>query len=206
MLDGDTISEPERLLRLARSGNAPALGELFEIYRSYLVLLARLQSDPRLRGKLDPADVVQETFLEAHRDISRFRGTTEGELVAWLRRILVSNLANQVRRYRGTKGRDVGLERELARALDRSSLALERSLMAPQSSPSHQAMRREQGVLLARALDQLPADYREVIILRHLEELSFPEVAARMGKSQDSVKNIWARALARLRRSLGAIS
>jgi RNA polymerase sigma-70 factor (ECF subfamily) len=204
MSSGDLISEPERLMQLARHSDGSALGELFESYRSYLVLLTRLRIDPILKGKLDPADVVQEVFLEAHRDFAAFRGTTESELIAWLRSILASTLSNQMRWYLGTKSRDVRLERKLAGAMDRSSMALERFLAASQSSPSQAAMRREQGVLLARALEELPTDYREVIILRHLEGLSFPEVAVRMGKTQDSVKNLWARALARLRRSLGA--
>jgi RNA polymerase sigma-70 factor (ECF subfamily) len=76
--------------------------------------------------------------------------------------------------------------------------------MTPQSSPSQSASRREQAVLLADALEKLPEDYREVIILSHLESLSFSEVARRMARSVDSVKNLWARALARLRRALGA--
>jgi RNA polymerase sigma-70 factor (ECF subfamily) len=124
-------------------------------------------------------------------------------LLAWLRRILAFNLASLLRRYRGAQRRDVRLERELSADLDESSRALDRGLLARQSSPSQQAARREQGVLLANALDQLPKNYREVLILRHLEGLSFPEVARRMGHTLDSVKNIWTRALARLRRALG---
>jgi RNA polymerase sigma-70 factor, ECF subfamily len=76
------------------------------------------------------------------------------------------------------------------------------SLVAPESSPSQQAVRREQAVLLADALQDLPEDYREVIILRQLEGLSFPDVARRVGRTEDSVKNVWLRALARLRRAL----
>ena len=74
--------------------------------------------------------------------------------------------------------------------------------VAPQSSPSQRASRREQAVLLADALGRLPEDYREVIILHHLEGLKFPEVARRMGKTDDSVQKLWVRALASLRRSL----
>jgi RNA polymerase sigma-70 factor (ECF subfamily) len=74
--------------------------------------------------------------------------------------------------------------------------------LASSGSPSRQASRREQAVLLADALGKLPEAYREVIILSHLEGLSFPEVARRLGRTLDSVKNLWARALARLRRSL----
>jgi len=145
---------------------------------------------------------VQETFLEVHRGLGQFRGGSEGQFLAWLRQILVGILANQVRRYLGTKCRDVRLERELQDDLDRSSVHLGAHLIAAQSSPSAQASRREQAVLLADALNDLPEDYREVIILRHLEGLSFPDVARRTGRTEDSVKNIWLRALARLRLSL----
>jgi RNA polymerase sigma-70 factor (ECF subfamily) len=197
---------PTRLLSLARAGDRAALGRLLERYRHYLSLLARLQVGRRLQGKVDAADIVQETFLEAHRDLTQFRGTTEPELVQWLRRILATTLANQIRRYFGTQARDPQLERELVDALDASSRSMDGGLIAPQSSPSQQAARREQAVLLADALQALPGDYHEVIVLRHLEGLSFPEVALRMGRSEDSVKKLWARALARLRQSLGAQS
>jgi RNA polymerase sigma-70 factor (ECF subfamily) len=193
----------EQLLSQARTGDGRALGQLLEMYRNYLALLARLEIGRRLQGKVDDSDLVQETFLEAHRQFARFRGTTEGELVSWLRQILAGNLANVVRRYFGSQRRDPRLERELAGGLDRSSQALNIALFAKQSSPSQQASRREQTVLLADALTRLPPDYREVIILSHLEGLSYPEVAKRMGRSVDSVKNLWARALGRLRRLLG---
>jgi RNA polymerase sigma-70 factor, ECF subfamily len=199
----DSTPDPEELLRQARAGSASALGELLELYRNYLALLTRLQIGRRLQGKVDPADLVQETFLKAHRDFAQFRGTSEGEWVSWLRQILAMNLGHVVRRYYGTRRRDVRLERRLLDELDQSSRVLDQGLVAPQSSPSNQASRREQAVLLADLLGQLPRDYREVIILSHLEGLSFPEVASRMGRSVNSVKNLWARALARLRRSLG---
>ena len=194
-------SEHDQLLRLAQAGDRSALGRLLESYRNYLTLLSRGQIGQRLRGKVDASDLVQETFLEAHRDFAGFRGRTDAELVHWLRRILASNLANLVERYTAQR-RDVRLERQLVAGLDKSSLALDRGLVARHSSPSQQAARHDQAVLLANVLEQLPNDYREVLTLRHLEELSFPEVARRMGRSLDSVKNLWARALARLRRSL----
>lgn len=197
--DGPT---PEQLLRLAREGEENALGRLMEMYRSYLTLCSRLQIDRRLQGKVDASDLVQETFLQAHRAFGEFRGSTEAELLQWLRRILVSRVVKLVRRFYGTQRRDVRLERELVEDLDRSSQMVG-SLVLSQSSPSEKAARREQAVLLADALAELPADFREVIILRHLEELSFSQVAQRMGRSEDSVKKIWARALAALRRSFG---
>jgi RNA polymerase sigma-70 factor, ECF subfamily len=193
----------EQLLSLARSGSDPARGQLLEQYRNYLGLLARLQIGRRLQGKVDPGDMVQETFLEAHRQFGRFRGDSELELTAWLRAILAGVLSHLVRRYFGTQGRDVRLERELADDLDQSSRFMDHGLAAQESSPSQRASRREQAVLLADSLNQLPPDYREVLILRHLEGLTFPEIAARMGRSVDSVEKLWVRALPRLRRVLG---
>ena len=197
--------ETAELLDRARGGDRPALGQLLERYRSYLFLLARVQIGRRIQGKFDVTDVVQETFLEVHRGIGQFRGNSEGEFLAWLRRVLVGILANQFRRYFGTKCRDVRLERDLQGDLDRSSVYLGAHLIAAQSSPNAQASRREQAVLLADALNELPEVYREVIILRHLEGLSFPDVARRTGRTEDSVKNIWLRALARLRLSLESL-
>jgi RNA polymerase sigma-70 factor (ECF subfamily) len=205
MSTGDP-SDPEELLRQARAGSNPALGRLLELYHNYLTLLARLQIGRRLQSKVDADDLVQDTFLEAHRHFAQFQGTTEEELVSWLRQILAGNLANLVRRYCGTRQRDIRLERDLAAELDKSSHLLNKSLLSPHSSPSHQAARREQAVLLADALKQLPDDYREVLILRHLEELSFPEVARRLGRTVGSVEKLWVRGLAQLRRTLGGSS
>jgi RNA polymerase sigma-70 factor (ECF subfamily) len=197
---------PEQLLQKARDGDAATLGKLLELYRRYLGLLARVQIGQRLQGKVDASDLVQETFLEAHRHFGRFRGTSEAELVRWLRQILATNLADLFRRYLGTQGRDVRLEREIAEAFDRSSLLLDRGLVAAQSSPSQQASNHEQMLLLAGALGQLPEDYREVLVLRHLEGLTFPEVARRMGRSLDSVEKLWMRGLGRLRQILGTVT
>jgi RNA polymerase sigma-70 factor (ECF subfamily) len=195
--------EPENLLRQARAGDAEALGQLLELYRRYLTLLARVQIGQRLQGKVGASDVVQESFLEAHRHFDRFQGTSIGQLVRWLRQILAAKLADTVRRYLGAQGRDIRLEREIEGALDQSSALLDRGLVAPDASPSQQAVRREQAVLLAAALDELPDDYREVLVLRHLEGLTFPEVARRMDRSLDSVEKLWVRGLARLRQNLG---
>jgi RNA polymerase sigma-70 factor (ECF subfamily) len=199
-------ADPEQLLRLAQAGDEAARGRLLLLYRNYLLLLARLQIGRRLQGKVDPSDLVQETFLKAHRDFGQFRGGTEGQLVGWLRQILALTVAYQVRHYCGTQRRDVRLERELAAELDQSSLVLDRALVAPGSSPSEQAARREQAVLLADALERLPEDYRSAIVLHHLEGLSFPEVARRMGRTLASVEKLWIRALGRLHRSLGDLS
>jgi RNA polymerase sigma-70 factor (ECF subfamily) len=192
--------DPEQLLNQARAGEGPALGRLLELYRAYLLVLARVQIGRRLQGKVDASDVVQEAFLGACRDFPQFRGTSSKEFLGWLRQILASLLANLVRHYQGTQRRDVRLERQLILELDQSSQAMDRGLVMPQSSPSQQAIRREQSVLLAEALGRLPEEWRELLILRHLEGLSFPDVARRLGRTVDSVKKQWPRALAGLRR------
>jgi len=194
-----------RRLRTARAGSAEAAGELLEAYRAYLRLLARVQIGQALQAKADPSDLVQETLLAAHRHFADFRGTSEEELLAWLRQIMASKLADLARRYVASAGRAVHLERQIAEDLDRSSRAIHDVLVAPGSSPSERAARREQAVVLADALERLPDDYREVLVLRHMEILSFPQIAARMGRTLDSVKNLWTRALARLKRSLGEL-
>lgn len=199
-------AEPEQMLHDAQAGDAGTLGRLLELYRRYLSLLARVQIGKRLQGKLDASDLVQETFLEAHRNFARFRGTSEGELVSWLRQILAANLADTLRRYLGTQGRDIRLEREIEVDFDHSTVLLDRGLVARGSSPSHQAARREQAVLLADALAELPDDYREVLVLRHLESMTFPQVAQRMQRSLDSVEKLWMRALAQLRKIMGGLS
>lgn len=193
---------PDVLLARLRQGDGSALGPLLEIYRNYLSLFARVQIGDRMRAKVDVEDLVQETFMEAHRGIVAFRGATVGEFLAWLRRIVVAVLANQIRRYYGTKRRDVRLEQSLAAAADASWCKIDGGLVDPGTSPSQHASKREQGVLLADALAALPGDYREVIILRQLEDLPFPEVARRMGRTVDSVKNLWVRGLGRLRREM----
>jgi len=195
-------SEPEQLLHRAQAGDAGALGRLLESYRAYLLLLARVQIGRRLQGKVDASDVVQEAFLGACRDFAKFRGTTEQAFLGWLRQILASLLANLVRHYQGTQRRDLRLERQLGLELDQSSQVLDRGLVSPLSSPSQQAIRREQSVLLAEALGRLPPEWRELLILRHLEGVSFPEIAQRLGRTVDSLKKQWPRALACLRRIL----
>ena len=187
----------------ARVGSDAALGKLFEIYSNYLTLLARVQIGRRLQGKADAADVVQETLMEAHRQFPKFRGTSEPELTAWLRRILAGQIALLIRQYIGTKARDIRLEQDLNADVDQSFQAMDASLAASITTPSMRASRREQALVLSDALNKLPDTYREVIILRNLEGMSFYEVAAKMSKTEDSVQKLWVRALAALRKEMG---
>jgi RNA polymerase sigma-70 factor (ECF subfamily) len=191
-------SEPDQLLVRAREGDEQALGDLLVLYRNYLKLLARVQLDRRLRTKVDESDVVQDALLRANRAFGKFRGQSEADVLAWLRQILASCLSEVFRQFHGTQRRRLDLERDLEQELAASSQTLDAQLL-DRASPSESLMRRERGVLLANELARLPADYREAVILRHLQGLTFPEIAVKMGRTIDSVKKLWIRALARLR-------
>jgi RNA polymerase sigma-70 factor (ECF subfamily) len=186
---------------LAMAEETQPSAQPLEQYRDYLRVLARLQLDPRLQGKLDPSDVVQQTLLKAHEKREQFRGRTEAEFTAWLRQILANNLAEEVRRF-GTGGRDVALERSLEDALSASSARLEAWLAADTASPPERAAHNEQVLRLARALGQLPDDQRRAVELHHLKGLPAAEVARQMGRSTRSVAGLLLRGMRRLRQLL----
>ncbi len=195
----------ELLVAQARAGDQAALGRLLELYRNYLRILARSLIRPPLQVKLDASDLVQETFLKAQRDFGQFAGSGERELVAWLRQILVRTLANQAKHHKA-RVRDRRRQESLDALLDRSSLAIQEQLADSMASPSAHAMGREQAVLLADALAGLPADYREVFILRNLEQVPVEEIAARMGRSPNAVRKLWGRAMVALKQALESSS
>ena len=192
----------ETLLNHARRGETPAQGDLLRRFEPWLRLLARIQCESRFQAKFDASDIVQQTLLEAVRAFPQFRGSTEAELTAWLRRILAHALAHEVRRYHGAQKRDVTLEVSLDAALAQSSQRLGAMLAESGPSPSQQVAQRELDVLLAEVLARLPDNYREVLILRHLEGLSHDEIALRMNRTAGAVRMLWTRALVALRQEL----
>jgi RNA polymerase sigma-70 factor (ECF subfamily) len=169
-----------------------------EDYRDYLCLLARLQIDPRLRGKVDPSDVVQQTLVKAHQHREQFRGQTAAEQAGWLRRILVNTLVDAARKF----GRELDREFPLEQQVHDSSARLEAWLAADQSSPSEAAVRQEQLLRVARALARLPEDQRVAIELHHLRDLPVQDVAATMERTEASVAGLLRRGLKRLRELL----
>ena len=203
--DGNRAPRPQDLLKAARRGDVHCVGRLLEIYRHYLRILATTQIDRRLSARVSPSDIVQETLLEAHRDFVGFRGTTEREFIAWLRQILVNNLARTVERHLIAGKRDVRREVSMdgtRSALERSSERLRSLLIDSGHSPSAAAQRHEHAVILADVLAELAADYREVIVLRNLEGLSFNDVAERLGRTSGATRMLWLRAIEQLRNKL----
>lgn len=169
-----------------------------EQYREYLCLLARLRLDERVRAKLDPSDLVQQTLLEAHRALPKFDRRSEGETVAWLRQILANNLTNAVRDLDRDR-RDMQREQSLQEQLDESSANLGSWLAADQSSPSMQAQRHELAVELANGLAKLPQAQREVLVLHYLEGVPISKVAERLGKTPAAIGGLLHRGLMQLR-------
>lgn len=192
-------SDADRLLPAAQAGSKDALAKMLEAYRGYLLLIATQEIDPALRAKGGASDLVQETILEAYQDFARFQGGEE-ELLAWLRQLLRNNLANFARRYRDTGKRQLSAEISLEGG--DSSTVLAGNLIGGDSTPSAHAMANEQAQAVEKALQRLPDDYRQVILLRYREELSFEEISQVMGRSANAVEKLWLRAIERLRQEM----
>ena len=173
----------------------------WERYRAHLAVLARLRVDPRLCGKLDLSGIVQHTLLEAHLTGAGWKAGTEAQRLAWLRRALANNLADELRRWAAAK-RGGGRERSLEDAAARSSIRLQEWVAADVSSPSDQAIRHEEELALAEALGALPDAQREALILQHWHGWSLAEIGAHLGRSPAAVAGLIKRGLAGLRARL----
>jgi RNA polymerase sigma-70 factor (ECF subfamily) len=176
---------------------AQEYGQTLERFRDYLSLLARLQLDSRLEGKVDLSGVIQQTLLEAHQAWDCLRGISEGQQAAWLRKALAHNLADEVRKLR-TGARDVGREQSLEAAVEQSSARVEAWPASEQDSPSERAVRKEQLLQLAHALAQLPEDQRAAVELHHLKGLSLAEVAEQLQRSKGAAAKLLYRGLDKL--------
>ncbi len=167
-------------------------------FRSYLALLARWHWNPRLQGKLDPSDVVQQTLFQAWQGLDGLRGQSDAELRTWLRQILTRCLADWARDF-GRQKRDVGRELSLQQVVEGSSVRLEAWLDDQQSSPVDRAGRSEELAVLAEALATLPDSQQEAVTLHHLHGLSIEEISELMGRSRSAVGGLLKRGLHALR-------
>ncbi|MFN0053412.1 MAG: sigma-70 family RNA polymerase sigma factor [Planctomycetales bacterium] len=178
----------------------PAEGAL-EKYRQYLALIARLQLDPQWNGKVDLSGVVQQTLFEAHQGQARFAGDESGARLAWLRRILANNLADEIRKL-NTDKRDVGRELSLEASVEQSSQRMEAWLAVEDTSPSGQMHREELSLKLVAALQRLPEAQREALVLQHWQGWPLARIAEHMGKTRTAVAGLLKRGLQQLREEM----
>lgn len=196
----EEISRLRALLATARGGDPRALGQILDTFRAPLREAAGRQLDRGLWPKKSPSDLVQETFLEAHRDFPRFRGNTPEELLDWLQRILANNCVSAARLYRGNRKRDLAREHTVA-GEDPGVEDVE--LETP--SPIDRAARNEEAAVLEHAVADLPELQRLVVRLRHWEKCTFRQIGERLGRSEEAVRKLWVRAICRLERDLDTL-
>jgi RNA polymerase sigma-70 factor (ECF subfamily) len=185
------------------AAEADRLALRLERYRSYLMLLVRLQLQPRFRGKLDPSGIVQQTLWEALKVLERDGEHSCEEPTALLRRLLANNLADELRRQHALK-RDRGREQSLEAALQESSVRLEEMVPAADSSPSQRAERNEELLQLAGALENLPEPQRVAVELHYLRGWTLAAIAEHLGRTKPAVAGLLQRGLNALRGAMGA--
>jgi RNA polymerase sigma-70 factor (ECF subfamily) len=189
------LRELETDLERGLGGDAECLGRGLEDFRAYLLLVANRELTPEMRAKVGASDLVQETFLGAHRDLATFRGGTVEEWRLWLRGILVHLLANHRRRFRATRKRRLDREQTVGPAIvsDRADLG---------PTASAELLARETETAVAAAIGRLAEDQRDLVHWHHRDGLTFPEIGHRLGISPDAARKRWERALKALRREL----
>jgi RNA polymerase sigma-70 factor (ECF subfamily) len=195
------LSSTEGLARRARDEDLDAFEEIFRRYRKRLTVWVSLRMGPLLRSRLNPDDVVQETFLEAHRSLSDFRDRGGGSFRKWLFAV-AENRIRDLHKYHTAQKRDPG--REIRAAASTGTGRVLDRLVADTASPSSGAHRREQKDRVLDGIDRMPEPLREVLLLRAIAEWSYREIAERLGRSESSVKILFVRGLSRLREELRA--
>jgi RNA polymerase sigma-70 factor (ECF subfamily) len=195
------------LLRQGAAGDQHALGELWGRYRERLKRMVRLRLDRRLQGRLDPSDVLQEAFLDFARRAGEFAASPEVSLFLWLRTLTGQRLQMLHRQHLGAKMRDAAREISLHRGPmpQATSVSLAAQLLGHFTSASAKVARDEMQVLLQEALNGLDPIDREILALRHFEELSNAETAEVLGIDPSAASSRHVRALKRLRQVLRSI-
>lgn len=194
MVDPVEMDPITPLLDQARKGSAAALGTLFQAVRAHLLLHAERELPPALRAKLGPSDIVQETAIDAHRDFLSFRGTTREELYAWLRKILQNNMHDAIRRFEISQKRSSKREEDIDVVIDRHGVS---AYGIAGSTAEHSAMRHEDAVRVSRVLERMPPNYQAVLRLRYWDGLTFQQIAARLGRTEEAARKLWCRAITR---------
>jgi RNA polymerase sigma-70 factor (ECF subfamily) len=202
----EPVGEVTRLLAQAAGGDRHAWGRLLELHRERLRRMVARRLDRRLQGRVDASDVLQEAYLDASRRLEEYVRQPTMPFFLWLRFLVRQQLLQQHRFHLGTRGRDADRERALSQGPlpEASSAALAERLLGRLTSPSQAALRAERKLLLQEALDRLDPLDREVLALRHFEQLSNGEVAEELGLDKSAASKRYARALVRLKDLLTA--
>ena len=197
----------EELVAGAAAGDRAAMGELFVRYRPRLRAMLQMRLDQRLQGRVDPSDVLQETFAEASQRLADYATQPSMPFFLWLRFLAVQQLLQHHRRHLGTQKRSAEQERATARGTgpDASALSLAEQVVGTMTSPSLAAARGETAARLAVALEEMDAIDREVIVLRHFEELTNQEAAQVLGITKAACSKRYVRALGRLQEIIGSV-
>ena len=196
-----TLFNSVQLLQQAREGDSVAKGQLLDHFRPYLNVIAQRMLNERIRGRLDPNDVVQVTFLEASRDFPSFRGDSIDSLLAWLRNILRNNVQTAHQEHLLTQKRSARMERNISvrSSSDNSSIGIDGLIPSEASTPSQRLMKSEAAAELAAMLETLPETQRQAIRLRYLEGCSVRDIAEVMAKTEMAVAGLLKRGLQTLR-------
>src|SRR5271166_3559254 len=207
MADVPDRSETTQLIGQAARGNQRALGELLRRHRERLRRMVALRLDRRLQGRVDPSDVIQEACLDAARRLPEYHQNPKMPFFLWLRLLVGQRLVDEHRRHLGAAARDVGREISLYRGAlpETTSAALAARLLGRLTTPSQAAVRAERKIRLQEALNSLDPIDREVLALRHFEELSNGEAAAVLGLDKSAASKRYSRALIRLKDILAAL-
>ena len=197
----DDAASTSELIERARRGNGEALGQLLELHRAVLHRLAERRLGGRVAVRVAASDVIQQTFLEAHRRFGQFAGRGEREWAAWLRAILEHRVAGAIRDHALLQKRTVRREQSMDQEQG-SQAGLKGGLGAGLSSPSQKAMRVEEMARLEGALGALPEDQREAVRLRHLEGWALEDIARRLNRTPAATAGLIKRGMQALRRRL----
>jgi len=195
------------LIRQASAGDQQSLQALFTRYEGRLKRMVRLRLDPRVQGRVDPSDVIQEAYLESFRKLADYVREPKIPFFLWLRLLTGQKLALAHRQHLGVQARDAGREVSLYRGAlpGASSAALAAHLLGKLTAPSQAAMRAELKLRIQEALNSMDSIDREVLTLRHFEQLSNAETALALGIKETAACNRYLRALERLRAILAGM-
>src|SRR4051812_28018097 len=202
---GQPPSETTRLVGQASQGDGQAWGQLLQRHHGRLRRMIAMRLDPRLQGRVDPSDVIQEGFVAASRRLAEYARDPEAiPFFLWLRFLVGQELQNQHRLHLGAQARDAGREVSLYRGAlpGATSAALAAQIMGKITSPSQAALRAERKLRLQEALNSMDPIDREVLVLRHYEQLSNGEAALVLGLDKSAASKRYARALVRLKEIL----